>query len=100
MLGQTSANQVLIDASADGWGWFVELNPLQNTYFVNGTAQFGTPAVGHMDLLTTVLHEMGHVLGLPDLDLPANSLNVMNDILAPSTRHLADLDAFFTRPSM
>ena len=38
---------------------------------------------------------MGHIVGLPDLSLPAGDSNVMNDVLAPGTRHIAGLDAFF-----
>jgi hypothetical protein len=50
-----------------------------------------------MDLLTTVLHEMGHVVGLGYLNLPVGNTNVMNEWLTPGARHLNSLDAFFAR---
>jgi hypothetical protein len=90
-----SSNVVMISASADGWGWFVDSDPGHDSYYVNGTALPGTPAADHMDLLSTIVHEMGHILGLPDRDLPNSSPMVMNEVLTPGTRHLSDLDAFF-----
>jgi hypothetical protein len=90
-----SANRIVIDASADGWGWFVDANPARDTYFANDQALSGSPAAEHMDLLTTVLHEMSHLAGLPDLSLPANNSNVLNDVLVPGARHISNLDAFF-----
>jgi hypothetical protein len=41
-----------------------------------------------MDLLTTILHEEGHVLGLPDLDPSLNPADVMTAALPPGVRHL------------
>jgi Matrixin len=49
-----------------------------------------------MDLLTVVLHEMGHVLGLDDLDAEGE---LMGGVLQPGTQHLpthADVDAILT----
>jgi len=87
-LGQAAlyGDEVMIDASADGWGWFVDPAPWQNT---------GVVPANRMDLLTTVLHEMGHIVGLGDLDLPAGSTNVMNEWLTSGARHTGALDAFW-----
>jgi len=41
--------------------------------------------------LTVVAHEMGHVLGLPDLDLVEHPGDVMADALAPGIRRLPEL---------
>ena len=48
-----------------------------------------------MDLLTVVMHEMGHILGLPDID-DDKSTGVMTDAIAAGTRRVgtaADLQA-------
>jgi parallel beta-helix repeat protein len=87
------SGQVLLDASAAGYGWFVDPTPLQDEEFVAGpagqpqTATPGGPADGRADLLTALLQEMGVAAGLDDA--------ILRSALAPSTRHVAALDAFF-----
>jgi hypothetical protein len=58
---------ILIDMTAAGNGWFVDSTPYSsNEYSRTGgtlTAKTNTAAYGHMDLLTVIEHEMGHVLG-------------------------------------
>lgn len=72
LLGQTAANTILIDASAAGWGWFVDHTPFGSSEFAGPatstslTALTGSAAYGRMDLLTTVLHEMSHAMGIPE----------------------------------
>jgi len=39
-----------------------------------------------MDLLSVVMHEMGHILGLNDLDSQQNSNNVMSSSLTTGVR--------------
>jgi len=51
-------------------------------------ATFGSPARGRVDLLTTVMHELGHVLGLDH----AEGSGLMNALLPLSTRRLLDDD--------
>ena len=43
-----------------------------------------------MDLLTAVMHEMGHVLGLPDLSATASSIDLMDIDLVSGERRLPD----------
>ena len=71
-LGAFSPTQITLDADAAGRGWYPRRQPLDDSEF--GTAfsatwlqtdPTGAPA-GHYDLLTTVMHEMGHALGLGD----------------------------------
>jgi hypothetical protein len=83
ILGEYTAGTIYLDATADGYGWF--LNP---------TAR---PASGQVDLLTVVMHEMGHALGLPDISAPG-ATDLMAAALAPGMRRLpsmADVDAAF-----
>jgi len=61
-LGSTVGKAITIDATAAGWGW--------------------TVAGGQMDLLTAVLHELGHVLGLDHGDVAGG---LMGGTLAPGS---------------
>jgi Ca2+-binding RTX toxin-like protein len=66
-LGYTSKNVVQIDTDAAGHGWFVDATPCDDAEFtlqpVGLTATSSGGAAGRMDLLTVVMHELGHVLG-------------------------------------
>ena len=48
----------------------------------------GSPAFGRMDLLTVVEHELGHVLGLGDLDPQAVPHELLTTTLAAGVRRL------------
>ena len=69
-LGMSAGDTIWIDDDAAGWGWFVDSTPTTDGEFATphgeGTrdAGCGTEAAAHVDLLTTVMHELGHVLGL------------------------------------
>jgi hypothetical protein len=72
MLGETTGTQIVIDRSAQGWGWFVDPTPNDNSEFAKRlssealAASPSSPAAGRMDLLTTVVHEMGNAMGFPE----------------------------------
>ena len=72
MLGETTGAQIVIDRSAQGWGWFVDPTPGDNTEFsvplspVAMLAGPNSPAAGKMDLLSTVLHELGNAMGFAE----------------------------------
>ena len=72
MLGGATSVGILIDQDANGQGWFVDATPWEDGEFVQGRAPAG------VDLLTVVLHELGHMLGRPDLSDPADA----NDLMA------------------
>jgi hypothetical protein len=71
-LGEALGNTIWIDNNAAGYGWFVDPTPADDTEFVKQSGsgslagQKGTSAATRVDLLTTVMHEMGHVLGYND----------------------------------
>jgi hypothetical protein len=85
---------VEIDSDAAGYGWFIDATPGDNSEFVptgvpgEFRAPVGSPAYGRIDLLTVLSHEMGHVLGLGDLDPAAHPDEVMTGTLAPGIRRL------------
>jgi large repetitive protein len=90
-VGLTVPNAVLIDRDAHGFGWFVDASPASNPEFravVLGQdfrAAPGTVPGGHIDLLTVVEHEFGHVLGL---DHSRNAHDLMAENLRPGERKL------------
>lgn len=59
-LGLASGNTIWFDDNAAGWGWFIDATP-------DDDFEFTTPGnqgeMNRMDLLTVVMHELGHVLG-------------------------------------
>jgi len=81
-LGVAEAGSVVISANGAGYGWFVDATPFDDAEFPTGAAPrlYSTSQLkpaGHYDLLTTVLHEMGHLLGLSDLAGAANRNDLM-----------------------
>ena len=101
-LGLAGGNTIVIDDDAAGNGWFVDQSPLDDSefdVFDSGTQLTATsgPAAGRTDLLTTVMHEMGHHLGLNDLDADLAPNNLMTESLGNSTRRTAgDIDSLFS----
>src|SRR5262249_55223882 len=84
---------VTMDAAAAGYGWFCG-STAGDTAFGSVVAPKelqaapGSPALGRMDLLTVVEHELGHVLGLDDLDPQAVPHDLLTTTLAPGVRRL------------
>src|SRR5262249_56897518 len=74
LLGLTFGTTIWIDQNAQGYGWYIDASPTTNAAFaqVTGTNELqavpGSPAYGHVDLLTVVTHELGHVLGFASID--------------------------------
>ena len=65
----TRGAQVVFDASGAGFGWFVDPTPHEHGEFKQGNtlgmdAPENSPAHGRLDLLTVLIHELGHVLGM------------------------------------
>ncbi len=69
-LGEADANVIRVSAHGAGLGWFVgDAESDRNFAKSNSTRRYTEPtdaAAGRVDLLTAILHEMGHALGLPD----------------------------------
>jgi hypothetical protein len=97
VLSQTGMGMsvVTLDATADGYGWFIDPAPATSTAFSRRTApaEFtalpGSPAYGHVDLLTVVEHELGHVLGLDDANPQQVGHDIMTATLATGVRRVA-----------
>ncbi len=94
-LGESSSvvDTIYLDTNAKDWGWFIDPTPGQNNEFpvqVAKTEDRATsgPAAGEMDLLTVIMHEMGHLLGCQDLNPQASPYDLMSADLAAGIRRL------------
>jgi hypothetical protein len=94
-LGESSSvvDTIYLDTNAKGYGWFIDPTPYQNSEFpvqVAKTEDRATsgPAAGEMDLLTVIMHEMGHFLGCEDLNPQTSPYDLMSADLTVGTRRL------------
>jgi hypothetical protein len=84
---------VWLDDDAAGFGWFVDPTPNDDSEFDQLVAadllqSTSDQAEQHMDLLTAVMHEMGHLLGLQDEDGSHTAASSMSHQLFAGTRRL------------
>ena len=95
-LGQTTGEgesaEITLDPTAAGHGWYLDPTPLKNDDDFLPTADAnvwlarpGSEAEGKMDLLSVLLHEYGHALGL---EHSADARNFMAATLQPGERRL------------
>ena len=102
-LGRVEGNRVYIDNNAAGYGWFVDSTPTVDEEFapVSGAQlrAVSSKAVSHVDLLTVLEHELGHIAGLDDIDAMAG--DVMSGSLGRGVRrdvtHQDAVDAIFAQ---
>jgi hypothetical protein len=78
-LGDAIGNRIYIDSNAAGYGWFVDPTPTTDEEYAASTSSekleaIDSRALDQIDLLTVVEHELGHILGLRDLDASLNDL--------------------------
>jgi hypothetical protein len=91
-LGRATSTTITIDADAAGLGWFIDTTPLENEEFSIPMSPTELAAsadsLGHdrYDLLTVVMHELGHVLGRQH---EADATQLMNETISPGIRRLA-----------
>ena len=93
ILGQTDGSTITLDLDAAGHGWFVDATPRDAVEFslYLGTDHLGavpgSAAAGAMDLLTVLLHEIGHWAGY-DHDA---GIALMAPVLGTGQRVVLDL---------
>ena len=89
LLGTTVGKTIRIDRDAAGYGWFVDPTPGDGAEFIDllsahsSMVRKNTATDGRADLLTAVMHEMGHVLGYDD---QAAADDLMSALLPLATR--------------
>lgn len=90
IVGRVTEDRIVqIDVDAAGHGWFVDTTPWESAEFSPSVQQgdlaatASSPAYSRADLMTVVLHELGHVLGDDHEDV-----GIMDDILPLGTRRL------------
>ena len=94
MLGAEMPGTIVIDVNAAGHGWFVDATPaLDEEFSIEVTpserqAEQESAAYGRADLLTVLMHELGHALGIPHLEGEGHEHSVMNDTLGLSMRRM------------
>jgi len=81
-VGRVSGNTIILDPTAAGHGWFIDSS-------VRDDSEFATPGnqgeLNRMDLLTVVMHEVGHLLGM---EHTADADDLMATTLAVGVRTL------------
>jgi cyclophilin family peptidyl-prolyl cis-trans isomerase len=89
MLGEAVGNTIIIDQDAAGYGWFVDSTPADDSEYAGSLSPYlltaaNGAAANRVDLLTTVMHELSHLLGAGHSD----GLDLMSPTLLPGERRL------------
>jgi hypothetical protein len=93
-LGNSVIGAFAISPNADGNGWYIGTDKdsyAQFNHILSSGRMLTSPskiAAGRMDLLTCILHEMGHILGLKDLNKKSDRNNIMYGKLPVGERRL------------
>ncbi|MCT7991818.1 proprotein convertase P-domain-containing protein [Laspinema olomoucense] len=94
IVGQARGTTILIDPTAAGYGWFTDGTPFDDAEFTASGeglhADRNSVAFERMDLLTVVTHEIGHLLGLDDLESSDRSGDLMYGSLVAGERRLPE----------
>ncbi|OYW70606.1 MAG: hypothetical protein B7Z37_30195, partial [Verrucomicrobia bacterium 12-59-8] len=92
-LGEAAGKTIRVDTNAGGNGWFIDPTPADDSEFSGSgvSALRSLPsaqAPAGVDLLTTILHEMGHSIGLCDTYSKLARRSVMYGFLNKGERRL------------
>lgn len=94
-VGQTTGTTITLDTTAAGHGWYIDSTPTDNTEYLPTSnpnewiAKSGSEAYGKMDMLSVLLHEYGHALGL---EHSTDAHDFMATTLQPGVRRTLTVD--------
>ena len=77
-LAQISGSQIIVDINAAGHGWFIDTTPLFDSEYTSSSGVLvasHASSIGRIDLLSVLMHELGHALGYAHGDL-----DIMDDL--------------------
>jgi hypothetical protein len=101
-LGQTTGNWITLDTNAAGYDWYIDYTPYLNEEYLPTSSPYewkavpGSEAEGKMDLLSVLLHEYGHVLGM---EHSADIHDMMVSTLQSGMRRLPNVEAWLALQS-
>jgi hypothetical protein len=90
-VGQTTGGNITLDTNAAGNNWFIDTTPADNSEYLptsnpnEWVAKAGSAAAGKMDMLSVLLHEYGHALGI---EHSGDTGDYMGTTLTPGVRRL------------
>jgi hypothetical protein len=90
-IGLTNTSGITLDDNAAGHNWFIDTTPSDNSEYLptsnpyEWVAKEGTAAYGKMDMLSVLLHEYGHALGI---EHSADNHDYMSTTLTPGVRRM------------
>ncbi|HYI40640.1 MAG TPA: Ig-like domain-containing protein, partial [Allosphingosinicella sp.] len=91
-VGSSTTGVVNLDNDGAGYGWFVDSTPGEDSEFDGSgtrlTADSGGAAEGRIDLLTVLMHELGHQIGLGDEYAGSSASDLMYGYVNAGERRL------------
>jgi hypothetical protein len=96
-VGASGAGTIKLDVNAAGWNWFIDETPNDDLEFTGSGTQLSAAdqkgASGtRIDLLTVVMHELGHQIGLADQYGAEDRDELMAGIINAGERRLPGAD--------
>ena len=93
-LALTSGTTITLDTDAAGYGWFIDPTPFLSEEFVPSASPWqlqaasGSAAEGKIDLMTVLMHELGHVMGLGHVSSAVDGTRLMAGSIDHGIRRL------------